>query len=143
MKRLAIGVMCAAGALVMIGDGAAADGPPVDVATAYGPLGAVPTHINQKRSHYYTGAPYPGKGYGWWGKHARKWKGYGPHGTGAYRGFGYGFNGYPYCFRAYKFGYPENTLGPANVGFGYPYYTYFGEGYPGWKYYPDRNGWYW
>ncbi len=143
MKRLAIGIVCAAGALAVMCDRAAAGGPPVDVDAAYGPLGAVPTHINQARSHYYRGTPYPGKGYGWWGKKARKWKGYGPHGTGAYRGFGYGFNGYPYPFRAYKFGYPENTLGPANLDLGYPYYTNFGEGYPGRKYHPDRNGWFW
>lgn len=143
MKRLAVGLLCAASAMATLSDRASAGGPPVDLAYAYGPLGAVPTAWNRKASHYYPGAPYPGKGYGFWGNHARRWKGYGPHGTGAYRGFGYGFNGYPYCYRAYKFGYPENALGPANVGFGYPYYTYWGEGYPGWKYRPDRNGWYW
>ena len=103
-------------------------------------LGAVPARSAVKRSHYYVSPEWPGKGYGWAANSARKWGGYGPLGTGAYRGFGYGFNGYPAPFRAYAFGYPENVLGPRNVGNGYIHYTYFGEGYPGWKYWPGRDG---
>jgi len=103
-------------------------------------LGAIPAHSSVKRSHYYIGPVYPGNGYGWWGDAARRWRGYGPLATGAYRGFGYGFNGYPAPFRAYAFGYPENVFGPRNVGNGYINYSYFGEGYPGWKYWPGRNG---
>lgn len=107
------------------------------------PLGVRPKPMTVKPSHYYKDLKYPGNGYGWWGHSARRWKGYGPHGTGAYRGFGYGFNMYPTPYRAYKFGYPQNTLGPANVGNGYIYYTYFGEGYPGWQYWPGRTGAHW
>lgn len=107
------------------------------------PLGVRPKPMAVKPSHYYKDLSYPGKGYGWWAHAARRWKGYGPHGTGAYRGFGYGFNMYPTPYRSYKFGYPQNTLGPGNVGNGYIYYTYFGEGYPGWKYWPGRTGAHW
>lgn len=131
MRALASAVL-----LIMIGaaccQSALASPPPV--------LGAVPARSSVKPSHYYVSPEWPGKGYGWWAGHARKWQGYGPLGTGTYRGFGYGFNGYPAPYRAYKFGYPGNVLGPGNVGNGYIYYTYFGEGYPGWKYWPGRNG---
>jgi hypothetical protein len=106
-------------------------------------LGAKPAHCATKLSHYYQGKDWPDKGYGWAAHSARKWGGYGPWGTGAYRGFGYGFNAYPVPFRAYKFGYPENVLGPGNVGNGYIYYTYFREGYPGWKWWPGRHGQHW
>jgi hypothetical protein len=106
-------------------------------------LGAVPSHKAAKRSHYYPGPEYPGPGNGWWADAALRWRGYGPLGTGAYRGFGYGFNGYPAPYRAYNMGYPGNVLGPRNVGNGYIYYTYFGEGYPGWKYWPGRTGQTW
>ena len=106
-------------------------------------LGAKPAKSAVKLSHYYPSPAWPGKGYGWAGHSAAKWQGYGPLGTGAYRGFGYGFNGYPAPYRAYKFGYPQNVLGPRNVGNGYVYYTYFGEGYPGWKWWPGRVGQNW
>ena len=103
-------------------------------------FGAVPSHSAVKRSHYYPGPEYPTPGYGWWADAARRWRGYGPLATGAYRGFGYGFNGYPAPYRAYKMGYPGNVLGAGNVGNDYVYYTYFGEGYPGWQYWPGRTG---
>lgn len=106
-------------------------------------LGAVPARSSVKPSHYYATPEWPGKGYGWAAQSARHWQGYGPLGTGAYRGFGYGFNGYPAPYRAYKFGYPGNVLGPGNVGNGYVVYSYFGEGYPGWKYWPGRTGQRW
>ncbi|HWB12471.1 MAG TPA: hypothetical protein VG826_24815 [Pirellulales bacterium] len=106
-------------------------------------LGAIPAHSAVKRSHYYVGPEYPARGMGWWGDAARRWRGYGPLGTGAYRGMTYGFNGYPAPYRAYSFGYPGNVLGPRNVGNGYIYYTYFGEGYPGWKFWPGRTGQTW
>ena len=107
-------------------------------------FGAVPSHKASKVSHYYVPQPWPGKGYGWAGNAARRWNGYGPFGTGAYRGYGYGFNNYPTPYRAYNAGYPQNVLGPRNVGNGYIVYSYFGEGYPGWKYWPgrvERNNW--
>lgn len=106
-------------------------------------LGATPSHRATKLSHYYPSPDWPGKGYGWAAHSATKWQGYGPLGTGAYRGFGYGFNGYPAPFRAYAFGYPENVLGARNVGNGYIYYTYFGAGYPGWPYWAGRTGQNW
>jgi hypothetical protein len=106
-------------------------------------FGATPARSSVKRSHYYVSPEWPGKGYGWAAGAARRWQGYGPLGTGAWRGFGYGFNGYPAPYRAYGFGYPGNVLGINNVGNGYVVYSYFGEGYPGWKYWPGRNGQTW
>ena len=106
-------------------------------------FGAVPARCAVKPSHYYNTPEWPGKGYGWAAHSARHWQGYGPLGTGASRGFGYGVNGYPAPYRAYKFGYPQNVLGPGNVGNGYIVYSYFGEGYPGWKYWPGRTGQRW
>jgi hypothetical protein len=132
MRAFAKGTLLIALVTVCCRPALGAKGPPI--------LGAKPAHCAVKRSHYYVGPEWPGKGYGWAAKKALKWQGYGPLGTGAYRGFGYGFNGYPAPYRAYKFGYPQNVLGPTNVGSGYIYYTYFGEGYPGWKYWPGRNG---
>jgi hypothetical protein len=132
MRALLRAVSLATVAVVCCQSAAAGPPPPV--------LGATPTRRSVKLSHYYPSPYWPGKGYGWAGHSAAKWQGYGPLGTGAYRGFGYGFNGYPSPFRAYKFGYPENVLGPRNVGNGYVYHTYFGPGYPGWPYWAGRDG---
>ncbi|HVC93693.1 MAG TPA: hypothetical protein VND64_08385 [Pirellulales bacterium] len=66
--------------------------------------------------------------------------GYGRIGFSAYRGFGYGYNGYPrYLYRAYspKYGYPGSWVGGGN---GYPYYTYWGWGYPGFGNTPNVGG---
>jgi hypothetical protein len=66
-----------------------------------------------------------------WQYHRGGPTGYGCIGFSAYRGFGYGYHGYPRCqYRAYspKYGYPGSWVGTGN---GYPYYTYWGWGYPG------------
>ena len=87
MRALAKGTLLVALVMACCRPALAAKGPPI--------LGAKPAHCAVKRSHYYVGPEWPGKGYGWAAKKALKWQGYGPLGTGAYRGFGYGLNGYP------------------------------------------------
>lgn len=69
--------------------------------------------------------------------------GYGPHGWRAYHGYGYGFRGYPHPYRALRFGYPGNVYGRNFVGVGYPYFTYWGFGYPAYGYPPGYGSWQW
>jgi hypothetical protein len=75
-----------------------------------------------------------------WQYHRGGPTGYGKIGFSAYRGFGYGYGGYPrYQYRAYlpKYGYPGSWAGKGN---GYPYYTYWGWGYPGFGSTPNVGG---
>jgi hypothetical protein len=75
-----------------------------------------------------------------WQYHCGGPTGYGTIGYSAYRGMGYGYNGYPRClYRAYspRWGYPGSWVGTGN---GYPIYTYWGAGYPGWGNVPNVGG---
>jgi hypothetical protein len=75
-----------------------------------------------------------------WQYHRGGPTGYGKIGFSAYRGMGYGYRGYPRClYRAYtpQYGYPGSWVGTGN---GYPIYTYWGQGYPGWGNVPNVGG---
>jgi hypothetical protein len=75
-----------------------------------------------------------------WQYHRGGPTGYGKIGFSAYRGMGYGYRGYPRCqYRAYdpRYGYPGSWVGQGN---GYPYYTYWGWGYPGFGGSPNVGG---